>query len=965
MAEASESLRLELLRQYRILDTPPEEAFDELTRLASEICLTPVSLISFVDQDRLWLKSRFGLDMAELPRDISFCDPAILDRDVTMIEDLSSDPRFSGNPLVTAYPGFRFYAAVPLVAPEGVGIGTLCVLDTVPRQLTPAQARTLSTLGRSVMGLLELRRGARALEESETRLREVADHIDTVIWIRSLKPPRLLYLSPAFERIWGRPAQDFYQDSLALLRSVHPEDRKKVEAALDPTRLSGYDFEYRIVRPDGRIRWIHSRGSFVRSQDGRPERMVGVSEDVTDRKAIEDALTSQRGLLANLLSLARATTERPTLEATLQNTLAVAKSLTGADGASLLLLSDRPELTGSLMATEAKTVNLTPSEVVQILEEGLVGRVARTRQPALVADTSAKEWVPTRLTPGSPGSALAVPLSSGADLAGVLTLFHERPGQFRPDHVDLIAAAGAQIALALRNAQLFDTRSRLARRQTILYEVLRVASGDFDPGHIAQATADAISSRTGWLNVVVSIPGDDGCWSVHPTAPYLPEIRRQEINAGVVGRAYRTGETQLVKDVRLDPDYVAGSPAILSELAVPLRDKGRRLGVLNLEAPTLDAFDSDDVLLAESLAEVVALALANAGLYKEVAKERVRLEAVVQSSRDGILLLSAGHRILVANEQAVSLLRSAETQGSVAGLPFARMLTSLAPNEADTLLLAARPTGGQKAEGPQEGQVDLPWVALHFLSVPVPSLGRLLVLRDVTEERRVERMREDLTRTMVHDLRSPLSSAMGFLGLLEMDGLGPPGRPQMLQVAKRGMTRALALIDGILDVDRFEAGATPLEHEPLDLTAVVNDVAELMRPLFVTAEVPLETTCPPTLPPVSGDAQILTRVLQNLLENALKFSPRGAPVRLSVGTSGVESVEVSVSDSGPGIAPDLRSRLFQKFARGREPHQGSGLGLAFCRLAIEAHGGRVWAAERPGPGATFTFTLPTVPGGAC
>jgi hypothetical protein len=157
---ADEHARLELLRQYDILDTAAEPAFDEITARAADICQTPISLLTFVDRDRAWFKSNAGLELREIPRDHSFCAHAICGDELYVTRDMLADERFSRNPLVTQKPHLRFYAGVPLRSPEGLALGTLCVLDRKPRELTPEQTDELQELAKGVILLLEIRRAA-------------------------------------------------------------------------------------------------------------------------------------------------------------------------------------------------------------------------------------------------------------------------------------------------------------------------------------------------------------------------------------------------------------------------------------------------------------------------------------------------------------------------------------------------------------------------------------------------------------------------------------------------------------------------------------------------------------------------------------------------------------------------------------------------------------------------------------
>jgi len=162
----SESKRLKVLWQYDVLDTVPEEVFDDLTELAARICEAPVAMISLVDEDRQWFKSKVGVTMNETSRDVSFCAHAIRQEGLFIIADATKDQRFAHNPLVISDPKIRFYAGAPLITPDGYALGTLCVLDKVPRSLRSDQRQALLVLARHVMTQLELRRHAGELAEA-------------------------------------------------------------------------------------------------------------------------------------------------------------------------------------------------------------------------------------------------------------------------------------------------------------------------------------------------------------------------------------------------------------------------------------------------------------------------------------------------------------------------------------------------------------------------------------------------------------------------------------------------------------------------------------------------------------------------------------------------------------------------------------------------------------------------------
>lgn len=158
----NEKRRLEVLWQYDVLDTAPEGVFDDLTELAALVCDAPIALISLVDEDRQWFKSRLGVEFSETARDISFCAHAIMQEDLFLVPDATQDPRFRNNPLVTGEPRVRFYAGMPLITRDGYTLGTLCINDRMPRQLTAIQQQALRVIARHIVRHLEMRRGIAA-----------------------------------------------------------------------------------------------------------------------------------------------------------------------------------------------------------------------------------------------------------------------------------------------------------------------------------------------------------------------------------------------------------------------------------------------------------------------------------------------------------------------------------------------------------------------------------------------------------------------------------------------------------------------------------------------------------------------------------------------------------------------------------------------------------------------------------
>lgn len=183
----NETERLAALKEYRILDTDAEQAYDDITALAAHVCDVPIAMVSLVDKSRQWFKSRMGLSKQETPRDVAFCAHAILQTEPLIVRDALKDARFVDSTLVTRAPHIRFYAGFPLANPEGYTLGTLCAIDRKPRQLSPRQKSAMQALARQVMALLELRRVSGRMAEALEKVKTLQGLLPICAWCKRIR----------------------------------------------------------------------------------------------------------------------------------------------------------------------------------------------------------------------------------------------------------------------------------------------------------------------------------------------------------------------------------------------------------------------------------------------------------------------------------------------------------------------------------------------------------------------------------------------------------------------------------------------------------------------------------------------------------------------------------------------------------------------------------------------------------
>ncbi len=554
-----------------------------------------------------------------------------------------------------------------------------------------------------------------------------------------------------------------------------------------------------------------------------------------------------------------------------------------------------------------------------------------------------------------------------------------------------VALAVAAAALVMRNLTL--SRQRLARQLAELDSLQAVGqalSSTLDLKAVLYAVYQQVVRLMPAETFYVALYDDENDEITFPLVVENGEIVQwasQRSGQGLMQYLYHQRTTQNRREqtdlLRRTFGVSRSQKPVTSWLGAPIMVGNRVMGLISVQSHSaFNLYDISHEELLNAIAAQAALGIQNAHLYSQtdqaLARRVQELDSILNTVREGIMLLDLSYRVVALNRALVDFVGVAANNLLGASLAFSRQeqvsaflnAIGYSPVElqAECQYIVEKDNAVKKTVVTLQGEKPL---QVERTLAPVRDrwgvvTGWLLVFRDMSEELALQQLREDMTHMLVHDLRAPLAVLQGSLSsipnFLEAGKLDTVSK--LTDVSQRGVQRLLSLVSDILDIARLENGNMPLNPSWVDVPRLLSETAEQIAPLADQVKVELIVSAPAELPRLYVDAALIGRTLNNLVDNALKFTPAGGRVTLwsALPSSASEGLLwIGVSDSGPGIPPEKQEMLFEKFQQLSTPgarRAGSGLGLHYCKLAVEAHGGKIWVESQPEQGSTFVIQLP-------
>ncbi len=547
--------------------------------------------------------------------------------------------------------------------------------------------------------------------------------------------------------------------------------------------------------------------------------------------------------------------------------------------------------------------------------------------------------------------------------------------------------AGYQRRLQEVEARLNSSRGDMARQTLTLQQTAADLSRRVQQLRMLQEGIKAINSSLALedlLTLIVTnaaqvvrearcslalVDDDSGFASVRAVSD-LPADRMRATHLaageGIVDWVVRTAMPARIARAADDP-RIKGTPdpGVASLISVPLTAGGRVLGALTATAPNEDAFSDEDLEALAAFAAQAVVAVKNARLYQSVQQRRSELEAMLRGIGDAVIATDSRLRLTLLNPIAARVF--GVSPGVTAGQPLPEIIAN-----PDLIALSADALKGGEESLIREFALPTepggqPPRFYQALASPVRDEegevgGIVIVLRDITEQRELDRVKSDFLSVVSHELKTPLHSIKGFVDIILMGKTGPVTATQrdFLGTVKQQADALQSMINDLLEFSRLEAGRVRLRIERLLLGQLVRGVVARLEPLAEEAGLSLVNEVPGDMGLISADEARIEQVVTNLLSNAIKFTPQGS-VTISAVDLGDE-VQVTVADTGIGIPAGQLERIFQRFYQVdgtvTRSYRGAGLGLTICKHIVEYHGGRIWVESTEGQGSAFHFVLP-------
>jgi NtrC-family two-component system sensor histidine kinase KinB len=681
---------------------------------------------------------------------------------------------------------------------------------------------------------------------------------------------------------------------------------------------------------------------------------------------------STRSSLELLYHISRELSSALDLRTVLERILFLSMQNVGAINGSIIVLDDNGVPVDSAIVAGDTIHNHTTKRLTETLERGLSGWVVRERRIALVENTNEDvRWMPRQYEDDEkqlPKSAVSVPLLTHDKLVGVLTLVHPRTGFFTSDHVALVQAIADQAGIAVLNARLYAESQRNAQVMTSLAKSASGISVSLNLGDVFQGILEQTDKA---LNVqvvaltLVDIPNGKLELRAAKGWPKSKSVRMpRKIERGISHWVVEHDEGVIIpevgKDVRFDPgtDQRKGiiSKAIL---CAPIHYRAQVIGTLEAINPKGADFDQDSLIILSGIANLAGTAIRHAQLFEQLQAAHQSYQDLFEDSIDLILITNWNGEILEANRKAV--LSSDYSKDDLRSMQINQIhqIDKNLLGEDFSQLLSGKTMSYESRLCTSSGH-EVP-IKVYVREIQLDNVSHLQwILRDITEQKKLDTLRDDLISMIYHDLRSPLANVVSSLDLLDtMLPSDDPALKSLLDISMRSTERIQRMTESLLDLSILEAGQPIGTRKLTSILALVYEAVEAMESLVHNKSQIISYKVPDRLPNVLADHDMIRRVVTNLLENASKYSPQGS--KIEVGARQQDNqVLVWVEDNGPGIPASEHERIFNKFTRLKTENapKGLGLGLAYCRLALQAHGGKIWVESEVGVGSRFIFSLP-------